>query len=89
VAQELLGAARFLSLQLEAWLGTTDGEVRTQAIEAVPPMFYAEDVALLVAGFKLATATQQQEGASEGSDRRLGHFVIACNGYLGYRGNAA
>ena len=62
VAKEFLGVAEFRALQLGTWLGTTDGQIITQAVESVLPMFYAEDVALLVEGLRLATAMQQREG---------------------------
>lgn len=62
IAKEFLGITEFRALQLGTWLGTTDGEVITQAVELSLPMFYSEDVALLVDALKLAAATQQQEG---------------------------
>ena len=43
------------------WLGTTDGEIITQAVEMVLPMFYAEGVVLLVEALKLAAAMQRQD----------------------------
>jgi hypothetical protein len=71
-AQEFLGLAEFLALQLGTWLGTTDGQMITQAVEAVSPPFYQEDVELLVAALKLAAATQQKE-----DEKVAGGFALA------------
>ena len=62
VARELLGVAEFRELQLGTWLGTTDGEILTAAVEMVVPMFYVEDVELLVNALKIAAELQHKEG---------------------------
>ena len=62
LARDLLSCGEFRELQLGTWLGTTDGEIITQAVEMVVPAFYAEDVVLIVEALKLAAAAQQQEG---------------------------
>ncbi len=62
LAQEFLGIAEFRALQLGTWLGTTEGEIITRAVEAVVPVYLRPDIELLVAGLKLAARLQQQEG---------------------------
>ncbi len=62
LAAELLEMAEFRALQLGSWLGTTEGEVITKAVEAVLPPYLRADIALLVAGLKLAAQLQQQKG---------------------------
>ncbi len=62
LANELLSIAEFRALQLGTWLGTTDGQILTQAVEMVAPPFYRQDVELLVEGLKLAASIQRSEG---------------------------
>lgn len=89
VAKEFLGCAEFRALQLGTWLGTTDGEIITQAVEMVVPMFYAEDVALIVEALKLAAATQQQEGRQKAVAGAAVTFAVIGIGYAASRSNAA
>lgn len=89
VAKEFLGCAAFRALQLGTWLGTTDGEIITQAVEMVVPMFYAEDVALIVEALKLAAATQQQEGRQKALAGAAVTFAAIGIGYAASRSNAA
>jgi hypothetical protein len=49
-ANELLQIAEFRALRLGTWLGTVDGQVITEAVEAVAPPFYRQDIELLVCG---------------------------------------
>jgi hypothetical protein len=62
LAAELLEMAEFRALQLGSWLGTTEGEVITKAVESVMPPYLQADIALLVAGLRLAAQLQQQKG---------------------------
>lgn len=89
VAKEFLGCAEFRALQLGTWLGTTDGEIITQAVEMVVPMFYAEDVALIVEALKLAAATQQQEGRQKALAGAAVTFAAIGIGYAASRSTAA
>ena len=61
-AQVLLGDAEFRALQLGTWLGTTDGEVISQAVEQIIPPFYRPEYDLMVNGSTLAASLQSQEG---------------------------
>ena len=89
VAKELLGCAEFRALQLGTWLGTTDGQIITQAVEMVVPMFYAEDVALIVEALELAAATQRQEGLQKALVRAGVTFAVICIGCAALGSNAA
>lgn len=62
LAKELLAIAEFRALQLGTWLGTTDGQIITEAVEMVAPPFYRQDIELLVEALKLAAAMQQSQG---------------------------
>ena len=76
-AHELLDIAEFRALQLGTWLGTTDGEVITRAVESVSPPFYRQDIELLVAALKHAASIQQQEGQQVAGRFALGAIGIA------------
>jgi hypothetical protein len=75
LAEELLQLGEFRALQLGTWLGTTQGEIITQAVESVMPPFYREDTVLLVEGLKFAASLQQQEG-----QRAAGRIALALCG---------
>jgi hypothetical protein len=77
VAHELLSIAEFRALQLGTWLGTTDGQVITAAVESVAPPFYREDVELLVAALQHAATLQQQEGQQAADRFALGVVGVA------------
>ncbi|MGH9090014.1 MAG: hypothetical protein ACRDZR_01325 [Acidimicrobiales bacterium] len=77
VANELLTMAEFRSLQLGTWLGTTDGQVIAQAVEAVTPPFYREDIELLVSALEHAAALQQKEGQEAAGRYALGAIGVA------------
>ena len=89
VAKEFLDCAEFRALQLGTWLGTTDGEVMTRAVEMVVPMFYAEDVALIVEALTLAAAIQQQEGRQRAFTGAAVTLAAIGIGYAASRSNAA
>jgi hypothetical protein len=89
IAQELLGCAEFRALQLGTWLGTTNGEIITQAVEAVMPPFYAEDVALIVEALNLAAAMQQREGRQKALVGAAVTFAAIGIGYAASRRNGA
>ena len=89
VAKEFLGCAEFRTLQLGSWLGTTDGEIITQAVEMVVPMFCAEDVALIVEALKLAAVTQQREGRQKALAGAAVTFGAIGIGYAASRRTAA
>lgn len=89
IAKEFLGITEFRTLQLGTWLGTTDGEIITQAVEIVVPMFYAEDVALIVEALKLASAMQLQEGRQKAVAGAAATLFVLGIGYAASRGSAA
>jgi hypothetical protein len=72
VAQELLKMSEFRALKLGTWLGTTNGQVISKAVETVTPPFYRQDVELLVAALQLATKLQYQEGQDKAGKVALG-----------------
>lgn len=72
LAGELLDDAEFRALELGTWLGTTQGQVITKAVEMVTPPFYREDVELLVAGLTLAAQMQATKGQREAGKVALG-----------------
>jgi hypothetical protein len=61
-AQLLLSDAEFRSLQVGNWLGTTDGEIISQAVAQVLPPFYRPEYDFVVNGLTLAANLQAQEG---------------------------
>jgi hypothetical protein len=61
-ARTLLADGEFRALQLGTWLGTTDGEIISQAVAQVIPPFYRPEYDLLVNGLTLAAKLQAQEG---------------------------
>jgi hypothetical protein len=61
-ARTLLADGEFRALQLGTWLGTTDGEIISQAVAQVIPPFYRPEYELLVNGLTLAAKLQAQEG---------------------------
>ncbi len=77
LAHELLSIAEFRALQLGTWLGTTDGQVLTQAVEMVAPPFYRQDVELLVEALKLAASIQQREGQEVAGKIALGGIGLS------------
>ena len=68
----LLGDAEFRALQLGTWLGTTDGEVISQAVEQIIPPFYRPEYDLMVKGLTLAANLQAQEGQQVAGKVALG-----------------
>ena len=89
LAKEFLAITDFRTLQLGTWLGTTDGEIITGAVELVVPMFYAEDVALIVEALKLAAAKQLQEGRQKAVAGAAATLLVLGIGYAISRGSAA
>ena len=77
LANELLSIAEFRALQLGTWLGTTDGQILTQAVEMVAPPFYRQDVELLVEALKLAASIQQSEGQRVAGKMALGAIGLS------------
>lgn len=75
LADELLGIAEVRALRLGAWLTTPDGEMIAQAVEAMSPPLYRQDVELLVAALQLAAKRQQLEG-----QERAGKFAVGAIG---------
>jgi len=85
LARQLLAIAEFRAVQLGTWLGTTDGQVISEAVEMVLPMFYTEDVALLVEALKLAAAMQQRGGRQKVLVSSGIAFAAVGAGYLATR----
>lgn len=71
-AQVLLGDTEFRALQLGTWLGTTDGEVISQAADQVIPPFYRPEYDLMIKGLTLAASLQSQEGQQVAGKVALG-----------------
>lgn len=78
LATELLSDAEFRALGLGTWLGTTDGQIITAAVEMMSPPLYREDIELLVAGLRRAADLQQIEG-----QQTAGRFALAVVGLAG------
>jgi hypothetical protein len=62
MARDLIDMSEFRALELGGWLGTTDGQVIAQAVEAVTPPFYRQDIELTVAALRRAAQIQHEEG---------------------------
>ena len=86
LAQELLAIPEYRALQLGTWLGTTNGEIITEAVELVTPPFYREDVELLVEALKLAAQLQAQEGQEKAEEIALGAIGVAALVAIGMSG---
>jgi hypothetical protein len=89
LADHWLGVAEFRSLQLGTWLGTTEGQMIAQAVEAMSPPLYRQDEELLVAGLTLAAQRQQEEGQQRAGKYALGLIGVAGLVALGIGGSAA
>ncbi len=76
IAEEVLGIAEFRALQLGTWLGTEDGQMIAQAVEAVSPPFYRQDEELLVEALMMAAAMQQSEGKGKAGKVALGAIGV-------------
>ena len=61
-ARTLFTDGEVRALQLGTWLGTTDGEIISQAVAQVIPPFYRPEYDLLVNGLTFAAKLQAQEG---------------------------
>jgi hypothetical protein len=61
-AKEWADDAEFRTLQLGSWLGTTDGEVITEAVGVVIPPIYQPEYNLAIESLKLAAKLQQRHG---------------------------
>jgi len=61
-AQLLLSDAEFRSLQVGNWLGTTDGQIISQAVAQVLPPFSRTEYDFVVSGLTLAANLQAEEG---------------------------
>jgi hypothetical protein len=64
IAEELFADAEFKALKLGTFLNTPDGQLLASAVEAITPMPYRQDVALLIDALQLA-AKMQQDAARE------------------------
>lgn len=79
LANELVNDTDFRALQLGTWLGTTQGRIITAAVEAVTPLFYEEDVILIVEALQIAAAQQKDQGRQ----RAAGIGFVALVGIIG------
>jgi hypothetical protein len=71
-AHLLLNDTEFRALQLGTWLGTTDGEVISQAVEQIIPPFYRPEYDLVINGLTIAANLQAQEGQQVAEKVALG-----------------
>jgi hypothetical protein len=58
----ILSITEFRALQLGTWLGSTDGQVITEAVEMVLPPIYRPQIDFLIDGLQYAAKLQQKEG---------------------------
>ena len=64
IAEELFADAEFKALKLGTFLNTPDGQLLAAAAEAITPLPYRQDLALLIDALQLA-AKMQQDAARE------------------------
>lgn len=76
-ADTLLSDAEFRSLQLGTWLGTTDGELITEAVSLVISPTYGPEFAVAVEGLKLAAQLQHQKGKESAGKIGLAVLLLA------------
>ena len=81
-AHQLLEIAGFRALRLGSWLGTTDGQAITEAVEMVTPPLYCQDVEFLVAALRYAAEVQHTEGQRKAGQFALVGVVIAAVMFL-------
>lgn len=58
----ILNMSEFRALQLGTWLGSTDGQMITAAVEIALPPMYRPQIEFLVDGLQYAAKLQQREG---------------------------
>jgi hypothetical protein len=77
LAKELLGIAEFRALQLGTWLGTTNGEVITEAAEMVAPPFFddreLDRCPIGPPGLRRASSPRHRTGGGLGAPESRGH----------------
>ena len=88
LATEVLRIAEVRALRLGAWLTTPDGELITEAVEAMSPPLYRQDVELLVAALTLAAKMQQLEGRERAGKFAVGAIGVAAVIAIGFGGAA-
>ena len=76
-AETLLSDVEFCSLQLGTWLGTTDGELITEAVSLVISPTYGPEFAVAVEGLKLAAQLQHQKGKESAGKIGLAVLLLA------------
>jgi hypothetical protein len=86
LAQELLGVTEIRALRLGAWLTTPDGAMITEAVEAISPPLYRQDIELVVAALKLAAKMQQEEGQGKAGMVAAGALGVAAVIAIGLAG---
>lgn len=62
LAAQLFADPRFRALQLGSWLRTPDGKLITEAIAALDPQPFRQDIELLTAAIAVAAQLQQKDG---------------------------
>ena len=76
LAKELVADAEFRSLLLGTWLGTTDGELISEAVGMVIPPWSKPQYDFVVGGLRLAAQMQQQEGQQKAGQIALGFVGV-------------
>jgi hypothetical protein len=74
-AQLVLADAEFRALQLGTWLGTTDGQIISQAVGEIMPPLFRPEYDLLVNGLTLAASLQAQDGQQVANRVAVGVLV--------------
>lgn len=82
LARQLLNNAEFRALQLGSWLGTTDGQLISQAVAVGLPPPYRQEFQLIVDALVLATNLQQQHGQQVAGGWAAGIVGTALLGFV-------
>ncbi len=77
LGQHFYEMAEFKALGLGSWLGTTEGQIITEAVGMLAPPLYRDDVDFLVSALQYAALLQQVEGRRQAGNVALGVIGVA------------
>ena len=77
IAEALLADVGFRALRLGTWLNTPSGELLADAVTALTPQPFREDIDLLITALQLAAQRQQDEARQKLSIGILGGAALA------------
>ena len=77
IADALLADAEFRALRLGTWLSTPSGELLADAVTALAPAPYQQDISLLIDALQLAAERQQAEARQKLAIGLLGGAALA------------